>query len=69
MILSRKWLTEFVDVSNVNDHDFSEDMTLSGSKVETVERLMQRSKTSSWEKSWKWCATRTATICGSARST
>ena len=39
MILSRKWLTEFVDVSSVNDHDFSEDMTLSGSKVETVERL------------------------------
>ena len=39
MILSRKWLTEFVDVSSVNDHDFSEDLTLSGSKVETVERL------------------------------
>ena len=39
MLLSRKWLTEFVDVSNVNDHDFSEDLTLSGSKVETVERL------------------------------
>jgi len=37
MILSRKWLTEFVDVSNINDHDFSEDMTLSGSKVETYE--------------------------------
>ncbi|MBE6914808.1 MAG: phenylalanine--tRNA ligase subunit beta [Ruminococcaceae bacterium] len=38
MLLSRKWLAEFVDVSSVNDHDFSEGMTLSGSKVETVER-------------------------------
>ena len=38
MLLSRKWLTEFVDVSNINDHDFSEDLTLSGSKVETVTR-------------------------------
>ena len=39
MLLSRNWLSEFVDLSNVNDHDFSEAMTLSGSKVETVERL------------------------------
>ena len=39
MLLSRNWLTEYVDVSDVNDHDFSEAMTLSGSKVETVERL------------------------------
>ena len=39
MDLSRKWLTEFVDVpvSAVNDRDFSEAMTLSGSKVETYE--------------------------------
>ena len=39
MLLSRNWLNEFVDLQSVNDHDFSEDMTLSGSKVETVERL------------------------------
>ena len=39
MLLSRNWLNEFVDLSGVNDHDFSEAMTLSGSKVETVERL------------------------------
>ena len=39
MLLSRNWLSEFVDLSEVNDHDFSEAMTLSGSKVETVERL------------------------------
>ena len=39
MLLSRSWLNEFVDLSEVNDHDFSEAMTLSGSKVETVERL------------------------------
>lgn len=39
MDLSRKWLTEFVDVpvSAVNDKEFSEAMTLSGSKVETYE--------------------------------
>ena len=39
MDLSRKWRTEFVDVpvSAVNDRDFSEAMTLSGSKVETYE--------------------------------
>ncbi|MGN1001225.1 MAG: phenylalanine--tRNA ligase subunit beta [Oscillospiraceae bacterium] len=39
MILSRKWLNEFVDVSDIDDKQFSEDMTLSGSKVETVEVL------------------------------
>ena len=36
MNLSRKWLTEFVDVplDEMNDRDFAEAMTLSGSKVE-----------------------------------
>ena len=34
MNLSRKWLTEFVDVGEMNDRDFAEAMTLSGSKVE-----------------------------------
>ncbi len=34
MNLSRKWLNEFVTV-NVGDREFAEDMTLSGSKVET----------------------------------
>ena len=36
MNLSRKWLSEFVDLSldEVNDHDFAEAMTLTGSKVE-----------------------------------
>ncbi|MCD7767594.1 MAG: phenylalanine--tRNA ligase subunit beta, partial [Oscillospiraceae bacterium] len=38
MLLSRNWLNEFVDVSDISDHAFSEDMTLSGSKVETVAR-------------------------------
>ena len=33
MNLSRKWLNEFVTVE-INDKDFSEAMTLSGSKVE-----------------------------------
>ena len=33
MNLSRKWLNEFVNV-DVNDHEFAEAMTLSGSKVE-----------------------------------
>ncbi|MDO4516426.1 MAG: phenylalanine--tRNA ligase subunit beta [Bacillota bacterium] len=36
MLLSRKWLNEFVSI-DANDHDFSEDMTLSGSKVEITE--------------------------------
>lgn len=39
MILSRKWLNEFVDCSAWSDHDFSEAMTLSGSKVETFTDL------------------------------
>ena len=42
MNLSRKWLTEFVDgvsVSDIDDREFSEAMTLSGSKVETYEYL------------------------------
>ena len=34
MNLSRKWLNEFVTVT-VGDKEFAEDMTLSGSKVET----------------------------------
>ena len=34
MILSRKWLNEFVDVSDISDREFDEAMTLSGSKVE-----------------------------------
>ncbi|MBS1403296.1 MAG: phenylalanine--tRNA ligase subunit beta [Oscillospiraceae bacterium] len=39
MILSRKWLNEFVDCSATGDREFSEAMTLSGSKVETYENL------------------------------
>ena len=38
MNLSRKWLNEFVTVE-VNDKEFAEAMTLSGSKVETTEDL------------------------------
>ena len=40
MILSRKWLNEFVDgvsAAEVSDKDFADALTLSGSKVETVE--------------------------------
>ena len=38
MNLSRKWLTEFVDVGmdEISDHEFAEAMTMSGSKVEGV---------------------------------
>ncbi len=39
MDLSRKWLNEFVDTADINDKDFSEAMTLSGSKVETFTDL------------------------------
>lgn len=39
MILSRKWLNEFVDCSAIGDREFAEAMTLSGSKVETYENL------------------------------
>ncbi len=38
MILSRRWLNEFVDLSDVSDKRFNDEMTLSGSKVETVSR-------------------------------
>lgn len=38
MILSRKWLNEFTDVSHISDKTFAEEMTLSGSKVEVTER-------------------------------
>ena len=38
MNLSRKWLNEFVEI-NVDDKEFAEAMTLSGSKVETFEDL------------------------------
>ncbi|MFI3312917.1 MAG: phenylalanine--tRNA ligase subunit beta, partial [Eubacteriales bacterium] len=38
MNLSRKWLGEFTTITASN-HDFAEDMTISGSKVETFEDL------------------------------
>ncbi len=38
MLLSRKWLNEFVKI-DASDRDFSEAMTLSGSKVETTTDL------------------------------
>ena len=38
MILSRNWLNEFVDLHDISDKRFNDEMTLSGSKVETVER-------------------------------
>ncbi len=37
MRLSRNWLSEFTDVKDISDKDFAQGMTLSGSKVETVE--------------------------------
>ena len=39
MKLSRKWLTEFVDIGPVGDREFAEAMTISGSKVEVTEDL------------------------------
>ncbi len=40
MLLSRKWLNEYVSLptSEVGDHDFAEAMTISGSKVEVTTR-------------------------------
>ena len=39
MNLSRNWLNEFVDLHDITDKQFNDEMTLSGSKVETIERL------------------------------
>ena len=46
MNLSRKWLTEFVDLSleEYNDKAFAEAMTVSGSKVEVTEDLSETIK-------------------------
>ena len=38
MILSRNWLNEFVDLKDITDKEFNDEMTLSGSKVETIGR-------------------------------
>ena len=38
MDLSRKWLSEFVDTSDIDDKTFCDALTLSGSKVETMHR-------------------------------
>jgi phenylalanyl-tRNA synthetase beta chain len=43
MLLSRKWLNEFVEV-DLGDRDFAEAMTLSGSKQETTEYLGEEIK-------------------------
>lgn len=37
MDLSRKWLLDYVDVSDISDKEFADAMTLSGSKVECYE--------------------------------
>ena len=44
MILSRKWLNEFIDLplEEVGDRQFTEAMSVSGSKVETTEDLSQK---------------------------
>ena len=39
MILSRKWLGDFVDVSDINNKDYCDRMTDTGSKVEGYETL------------------------------
>ena len=46
MILSRKWLNEFIDLplEEVGDRQFTEAMSVSGSKVETTEDLSQKIK-------------------------
>ena len=46
MQLSRKWLNEFVDLplTEVNDHDYAEAMSVSGSKVEVTEDLSKTMK-------------------------
>ena len=44
MKLSRKWLNEFVELSGVGDREFSDAMTLSGSKVEGTEILNESLK-------------------------
>ena len=45
MILSRNWLNEFVDLKDITDKEFNDEMTLSGSKVETIERPDENLKT------------------------
>lgn len=37
MILSRKWLSDYVDLTDISDKEFCDQMTLSGSKVEAYE--------------------------------
>ncbi len=46
MVLSRKWLNEFVELplNEYDDKTFAEAMTISGSKVETTEDLSERMK-------------------------
>ena len=41
MNLSMNWLSEFVDVSGITPHDFSENVTMTGSKVECYENPAQ----------------------------
>lgn len=38
MILSRKWVNDYVDVSDISDKEFADALTLSGSKVESYEK-------------------------------
>ncbi len=37
MILSRKWLKDYVNLDDISDKEFCDEMTLSGSKVEDFE--------------------------------
>ena len=36
MILSRNWLNEFVDLKDITDKEFNDEMTLSGSRPSSV---------------------------------
>lgn len=42
MILSRKWANDYVDLTDIDNKTFCDEMTLSGSKVEGLRSGRQR---------------------------
>ena len=68
MDLSRRWLSDYVDMSGISDKEFADKITLSGSKVESWGTESENLKNIVVGKVL-WIGTRIPTICGCARRT
>lgn len=67
MILSRKWANDYVDLTDIDNKTFCDEMTLSGSKVEGYEVEGSAIENVVVGQVLLWRNTRTPTTCGCAK--